>query len=106
MTAWSIVLILSVIVLGVSAFGLFARRSRARDAGPADSGARRHRDEAPRQRSAPGAPPDPGAAPAPMAGGAASAPMPRAAVAMNWNAIGAITGVLGLVVSVIGLFKG
>jgi hypothetical protein len=31
--------------------------------------------------------------------------MARAAVP-NWNAVGAITGVLGLVVSIIGLFRG
>src|SRR5262249_17047223 len=94
MTVWSVVLIGSLIVLGVSAFGMFARRARAGKASPVE------RDGMPASLPAPGAPRSP------MPSRAAPAPMPRAAAAPNWNAIGAVTGVLGLIVSVIGLFKG
>lgn len=100
MAWWLIVLGISVAVLGISAFGL-ARRSKG-SASSKSSGAtpddKEHRDAPPRS-TAPGSPPmspAPAGAPAPMA---KSAPL-------NWNAVGALTGVLGLIVSIIGLFKG
>jgi len=99
MKPWAVILlILSLIVIVVSVFGSRKRRSKAPSVEPADPSGRAHRDAAPRSTV-------PGAPPAPAPAGAAPAPMARAAVP-NWNAVGAITGVLGLVVSIIGLFGG
>jgi hypothetical protein len=94
---WLVALNLSVLILVGSVIRSAANRRRARDLSPAKPDAPEHR-EARQRSSAPAAP-----------GAAAPAPPPLAAprvVAPNWNAIGAITGVLGLIVSVIGLFKG